>query len=380
MENKEINDIVDAMFNKIKDEDKTEEKFVEIHKGLDKLETDFQKSALKIEGVKEHWLVKSLKSQEFKDTIQTKGYNWEIKAGTILDPTSFGQAGVAPVVLPMREAGVGKDPVRPLHVSELIQWGTTTSNTVDWIEVSGKTNAAAMRAEGSAMAQGDLQYIEYSQKVKSLSEYMIVTNESLKDASFLASEIQTELFSDLQLLLDDQLLNGDNTGNNLNGINNIASAFTAGEPFATGITEANNADVLRVAINNIHVAGNGRWMPNYILMNPTDVAILDLLKISDGRYIDVPFYSAEGASVKRIPLIENTGIDIDDFLVGDFTRAKAFVRDPLAVRVFDQHASTAISNLSTITGNMRVVQRIKNVDYGAFIKGTFTAAKILLED
>lgn len=378
MEKNEIKDIVDTMFTKMKEDDKTQVKLNDLQKSLDEFETKYEKNSLKFEAGKTNFLVKGLNSKEFKSAIENKGFNYEIKADTIVAPGAFIQNGVAPVVLPMRETEIGKTPVRPLLLSQIIQWGTTTSNTIDWVEIEGKTNGSAMRAEGSVMGQGDLKYQEFSTKCQSLSEYMIVSNESLKDANFLASEIQTELYSDLELLLDDQLLNGDGTSNNLTGIETIATAFAAGS-FASSVDDANEADVLRVAIHNIKKAGAGRFMPDYILMNDTDLTKLDLLKDSTtGNYIDVPFYSAEGESVKRIPIISNEGIDAGDYLVGDFKRAKGFVRDQLSVNIYDQHASTAISNLATIVGNMRVGFRVKHVDYGAFVKGVFSTDKAAL--
>ena len=287
-------------------------------------------------------------------------------------PTNFVD-GDAPVVLPFREVGVDKAPVRPPMVSDLISWGTTNSNMIDWIERTNKVNAASMRAEDAAMAEGDLEYTEVSTKVKIASEYMKVTNEALSDVDFLSSEINTELLSDLKLLVDSQLLNGDGTGNNLKGINEYATPFAAGV-FAASIVEPNEADVLRVAINKILVDGQMSWYPTAILMHPDDVAKLDFLKISDGRYIDVPFYDGEMQTVINVPIYINTGITQGEFLVGDFSKAKAFVRDQLTIRIFNQNEDDAIRNRSTVTANVRLAFRIKNQEAGAFVKGDFATA------
>ena len=290
----------------------------------------------------------------------------------ILDPTNF-IPGAAPVVLPFREMGVDKAPVRPPAVSDLIQWGTTSSNMVDWIERTAKTEGAAMRAEGGTMGQSDVTYTERSTKVKIASEYMKVTNESLKDAQFLASEINSELLSDLDILVDTQLLNGDGTGNNLKGISEYATAWAAGS-FAATVIDPNIADVLRVAINQVFVTGKGKWYPSAILMHPTDLATLDMLKIADGRYIDIPYYDGEKQTVVKVPIYQNVGITEGDFLVADFSKAKGFVRDALTIRIFDQNEDDPINNRSTITGNVRLAFRIKNQEVGAFVAGDFATA------
>ncbi len=378
IENKAMkDDFVDAL-------DKTTEEIAKIQQNMDVVENKLIKANLQSHKTTKGGIVEELNSEGFKTFLKNKDENPKgdhshtfdtpliENAAVILQPTDF-VSGNAPVVLPFREAGVDKAPVRPPAVADIIQWGTTTSNMIDWIERTDKTNAAAVRAEGATMAQGDLEYTEVSTKVKILSEYMKVTNESLKDVNFLASEINTELLSDLRILLDTQLLSGDGTGNNLSGIITNAVTWAAGD-FANAITAPNNADVLRVAANQIWIAGKGKFMPNYILMHPTDVATLDLTKIADGRYIEIPYYDADGPSMAKIPVLQNVGITAGTFLMGDFQKAKGFIRDALTVRVFDQNEDDPLYNRSTVTGNVRVALRIRTQEKPAFVTGTFATA------
>lgn len=348
---------------------------------LNTVETNLKKTALNTDAPSLNGSIeKIVNGKDFKDGVveavknnQKVDYSFDTKlirnANTISAPTSF-VSGDAPVVLPFRELGVDKAPVRPPAVADLIQWGTTSSNMIDWIERTSKTNGAASRTENGLMGQGDAKYTEKSTKVKILSEYMKVTNESLKDAGFLSSEINSELLSDLNVLLDEQLLNGDGVGANLLGILPQASAFAAGS-FALSIVAPNEADVLRVATNQILTNGKMRWYPSAILMHPDDVAKLDVMKIADGRYIEVPYYDANGQSIVKVPIVMNTGIAAGTYLVADFNRAKGFVRDNLTIRVFNQNENDAIANRSTITGNVRVAFRIKEQEKGAFVSGTF---------
>jgi len=354
-----------------------------LQKNMDVVETKLIKNSLHKQHTVRGGIAEELNSKDYQEFIKNmdshKGSNdfaFTTKlmenAIAIHDPTSF-VAGAAPVVLPFRESGIDKAPVRPPVVSDIIAWGTTSSNMVDWIERTGKTNGVGTRAENAIMIQGDLEYTEVSTKVKIISEFMKVTNESLKDVSFLGSEINSELLSDIRILLDSQLLTGDGTGTNLLGIIPQAVTFAAGT-FATSIIAPNNADVLRVAINQIILAGQGRWFPNYILMNPNDVADLDLHKITDGRYIEIPFYDADGPSVIKVPIIQNVGVAANSFLVGDFQKAKGFIRDALTIRIYDQNEDDPIYNRSTVTGNVRLAFRIKNQDKAAFVTGSFSTA------
>ena len=66
-------------------------------------------------------------------------------------------------------------------------------------------------------------------------------------------------------------------------------------------------------------------------------------------------------------------------MVGDFRRAKGFLRDALAIRIWDQNEADVLYNRSTITANMRLAFRIKTTDKKAFVTGDFATDKALLE-
>ena len=345
-----------------------------IQEQLDNMETSIkkQRDGNKKEVSFKESIESALNSDEFKKQIENDSVNYRFKAisNKAISNSSM-TAGLNEVNLPFREIGIDKAQVRPLLVSQIIQWGTTNSPTVDWVERTTKTNNADTRAEAAAMGEGALAYTERYVKVKIVSELMKVTKEALKDTSFLASEINSELLSDVSLALDDQILSGDNTGNNMKGITEYAQAFAAGT-FAATVDQPNEFDVLRVAYNQIFVAGKGKFMPNYILLHPTDATKMDLTKDpTTGNYIIPPFYSSDGMRVNGVPVIVNTGITAGTYLIGDFMRAKGFIRDGLEIKVWDQDEDNAQKNLATITCNVRAAFRIKNQDAYAFVNGTF---------
>jgi len=380
MEKNELQDITKAMLDKTGEMHKeTSDKLNVLQTNMDKMETELKKNAIPTAKTVRGKLVQALKEKGYGEmltnTAGTKDYTLNLNA--ITQPTNFTD-GDAPVVLPFREAGVDKTVYAPTLVSDIITWGSTSSNMIDWIERTAKTDASEMRAENAIMKEGDLEYTERSVKVKILSEFMKATNESLKDVDFLAGEINSELLDDMKNLLEIQLMTGDGTGLNLLGIVPQASASDM-TGFTGTVDEANEADVLRVALNQIFVAGNGSYQPTYILMHPTDVTRLDLLKIVDGRYIDVPFYDGDTLKLARVPIIQSTRVTLGDYLVGDFKRAKGFLRDPLAIRIWDQNEDDVLYNRSTITANMRLAFRIKNTDKNAFVTGDFAVDKALLE-
>jgi len=276
----------------------------------------------------------------------------------------------------MLEMEVNRISKRQTFIQSLINTATlTNTRTVSWWEQTTTEGGVATRAENATMTQVDYDWTRNEEALKFISGFVKVTNEALGDWGQLEAEIQFELFRDMNLELDDQLLNGDGTGNNLNGIITQATTFAAGA-FALAIEGAQEYDVLRVALNQIAL---NNFFPTVVVLHPDDASQLDLLKISDGRYLLAPFVSADNTVIKGIPIVENQGIATDNFLVMDGSRATAFFRQGITLRIWDQNEDDPIFNRQTMTANVEVLNRIKGNDTGAFITGDFTTAKAALE-
>lgn len=315
--------------------------------------------------------LKSMKNSESRNNVLI-----QIKAAT--DMTIGGTAPnvLANAQIPQadRESGITRVVRRSPFILQLVNTGTIMSNLWEWVQQVNPDGDAAMTAEGAKKAQIDFDLALASAKVQKVTAFIKASKEMLDDVELIRSEIDQELIEKINLKIDEQLLIGDGSGENLTGILQNATAFTAGS-FATSVKEPNNADVLRVAINQIHTA---QFMPNYILMHPSDVTAMELEKASDGHYILPPFRSVDGTNIKGIPVIENTGVTEGDFLVGDFTKSGVRFREGLTLNVgFENDDFT--KNFVTILAEARLVHRVKSNHYAAFVTGDFTAAKLLIQ-
>lgn len=273
-----------------------------------------------------------------------------------------------------RESGITRVVRRNPFILSLVNVGQITSNLWEWVQQVNPDGDAAMTAEGAAKAQVDFDLALSSAQVRKVTAYIKVSKEMLDDVALIESEINQELAELINLKIDAQLLSGDGTGQNLTGILANATAFAAGS-FALAVDEANNADVLRVAINQINVA---QFNPNYIIMHPSDVTAMELEKASDGHYILPPFRSIDGTVVKGVPVVENVGVTEGDFLVGDFTKSGVRFREGLVFDVGYENDDFT-KNFVTILAEARLVHRVKSNHYPAFVTGTFTTAKAALE-
>jgi HK97 family phage major capsid protein len=273
-----------------------------------------------------------------------------------------------------REDGITRVVRRNPFMVELVNVGTITSNLLEWVQQANPEGDAAMTAEGALKAKIDFDLVLASAPVRKVTAFIKVSKEMLDDVPLIESEINQELTEVMNLKIDVQILSGDGTGQNIIGIQANAVAFAPGS-FATGsaneIILPNNADALRVAVNQIDIA---LFQANYILMHPTDLAAMDTSKTTEGQYVLPPFSTNANTIVKGIPIVANTGITEGEYLVGDFTKAGVRFREGL---VFDigYENDDFTKNFVTILAEARMVQRVKSNHYPAFVKGNFATDK-----
>jgi HK97 family phage major capsid protein len=278
------------------------------------------------------------------------------------------------VPVEQREPGFTLVPKRRTWIMDIITRGQATSNIISWVEQANIDGGAGGTAEGDVKNQMDFDIEVRNEALVKRTVYIKVSEEMLEDVDFLSSEINNELLRTLSLDIDNQLLTGNGTAPNLTGLLSVATSWSAGS-FANAVDEANNWDVLRTAINQVSIA---HFEPNVILMHPSDVTAMGLTKGADGHYVMPPFQSAEGKMVTGVRILENTGMTIDNFLVMDSTRATAFWKDNIRIEVGWVN-DDFVRNLRTVLAEARLLQRVRKNDAGAFVTGTFTAAKAALE-
>jgi HK97 family phage major capsid protein len=268
-----------------------------------------------------------------------------------------------------REAGITRIVRRQPYILDLVNVGTIMSNLWEWVEQKNQEGGSAMTAEGAKKSQTDFDLVLASASVKKVTAFIKVTKEMLDDVNLLRAEIDQELTELINLRIDDQVLSGVGTGDNLTGIMQNATAWAAGS-FALTVPTPNNADVLRVAINQAMV---NQFQPNYIVLHPSDATAMDLDKGSDGHYALPPFATIDGRIISGVPVVMNTGQTQGTFLVGDFTKSAVRFKEGLTINVGYENDDFT-KNFVTILAEARLVHRVKSNHYGAFIKGTFSAA------
>jgi len=266
------------------------------------------------------------------------------------------------------------DAARPNHIRELIPVGSTDAQTIRFVKETGGEGGPAATAQGSAVPQIDFDLSATSVNVEKIGTYARITSEMLADTPQLSSYLSARIPSKVLDQEDSEILNGDGSAPNLDGLFTDGTAFAAGG-FALAVESANEYDVLTVAINQLNLAN---YTPNVIVLNPTDLHKIVLLKSTANEYLKNQIYQGLAPTINGIPVVTNTACTAGKFLVMDSQRAtQLWVRDGLGVEFSREDSTNFRDGFVTVKAVERVA--LTNYETKAIVQGTFSTAKTALE-
>ncbi len=243
---------------------------------------------------------------------------------------------------------------RELTVDDLVSKGSTESDTIEYVRVTGKTNSAAPVVEASASSgtsgtkpESAMTLEVVSTTVKTIAHWIPITKRAASDAPQVRSLIDTFLRYGLEEELEDQELNGSGTGENFEGIS-TAVTQTVG-------SAGTSIDAIVDAIQTVRFTGRRR--PDAMVINPLDWYSADFLLAKDtpGNYI----IGDPRASVEQLNTLWGLRVVVTDAqtentaLVGDFRFAMRWAREGVSISVSDSHSDFFIRNLLAILGERR---------------------------
>ena len=295
-------------------------------------------------------------------------------AGTMLISSNVSGGNV-----PVEQRLPGMDAIasRRVRMLDVVTRGTAESNVISWVSQANKDGAAGGTAEGALKNQIDFDLIVVSESVKKRTAFIKVSEEMVNDISFMTAEINNELMRELLKDVESQVYEGDNVGTNLNGIKTVATAFAAGS-FAGTVDNANEADVLTVAMNQIQVAEQDD--ADYAFVHPNTITTLKLIKTSttDRRYIDRLAMVAGQLSLDGVALVPTTLVTDGEYLIGNFASATVYDKGEMNIEV-GRDSDDFTKNLVTVLAEWRGLCLVKTNRRPAFVTGVFATDKAALE-
>ncbi len=240
---------------------------------------------------------------------------------------------------------------RPVEVVDLIPQRQTDQVAIKYMEETTFTNAAAEVAEAGTKPEAALALTERTSPVQKVAVWIPVTDEQLEDVVGIRQYLDNRLSFMVRQRLDGQLISGNGTTPNLQGILN-----------RTGIqTQAKGADptpdAVYKAMTKVRVTGGA--IPDAAVFHPNDWQDVRLLRTADGIYI---WGNPSEAGPERIwglrvvlaqASTENTAI------VGDFANFTELAwKKGMTVETTNSHDTFFITNKQAVRAEIRVAFQV----------------------
>ena len=269
------------------------------------------------------------------------------------------------------------DPSRKVHIRSLIPNGSSDAQTVRFPKESAYDDGAAATAQGSTLGQSDFDITATSVNFEKIGTFMRVTEEMLADTAGLSSYLSARVPGKVLSIEDNEILNGDGSAPNLDGLFTDGAAFVTGSggAFYQSVESANEYDVLIAALNQLALSN---YQADTILLNPTDLHKIVLLKSTANEYLRQQVFGGLQPQIMGIPITINTAVTAGKFLVMDSRAAtQLWVRENLSVEFSREDSTNFRDGFVTV----RAVERVALTNYApnAIVQGTFSTAKTALE-
>jgi HK97 family phage major capsid protein len=263
-----------------------------------------------------------------------------------------------------------------MRVRELFDVQQTTSNMIEFFRVTGFTNNAATVAERNdantafgVKPQSAMTVAGAQAPVRTIAHYEVAHRNVLEDEPTLRGIIDNELLYGLRLVEDDQILNGNGSGQNLTGIRNTSGIQTYS--WSAGTAGDNRIDAIRRGITKSLLA---YYEPTGMIMHPNDLEDVELSKDANSQYLML-MSVAMGAESRmwRLPIVSTPAITEGKVLLGSFgIGATLFDRMEGNIRVSEQHSDFFVRNAVAVLAEERLALAVKRPE--SFVEVDFDSA------
>lgn len=252
-----------------------------------------------------------------------------------------------------------------------------------WIEETDEQGTPIFIGEGDTKTQLSVRYEEKEKKAKKIAVHGKVSTEMMRYLPNLIAYIENNLMKRVDIVTENQLFNGNDTGNNLAGLIPYATAFDGGVGVKAGtglvglVEKPTYADVIRAAVLQVQ---NSYGVASAFFVDTDILALMDTEKDDFGGYVLPPFKSADGTTISGVKLIPTTALTGTsyEFVGGDLSAIGVGFTDTMNIQIgLDGNDFT--KNLKTIIVEQELVQFVSANDTKVLVKGLFADAKTLIE-
>jgi HK97 family phage major capsid protein len=197
--------------------------------------------------------------------------------------------------------------------------------------------------------QGSMTFAKVTATVKTIAEWVPVTKRALSDAGQLRGIIDQQLRADLQSELEDQVMNGTNTGDDLEGLENTPG--TLSQAFVTDLfTTTRRAKTFAMTAEE---DGGGGFEPTAYVFNPEDWEAIELTQDGNQRYYGEGPFRNTPKTLWGIPVVESPKTRQGKGWLGKWTDYVVWDREQASISVSDSPYEFFVRNLVAVLSELR---------------------------
>jgi HK97 family phage major capsid protein len=239
---------------------------------------------------------------------------------------------------------------RDLTVVDLVTKGSTASDTVEYVRVTGKTNNASPVVEASAASgtwgtkpESAIALEVVSTTVKTIATWLPITKRAASDAPQVRTLVDSFLRYAILEELEDQILTGAGTGENFTGILQTANINTVG-------SAGTDIDAI---VDGIRAIRLDRRRPDAVVFHPNDWYSTNFLLAKDGvtggYLIGDPRASVDQLNqLWGLRVVVTEAMTENTALIGEFRQAVLWEREGVTLSMSDSHSDFFVRNLLAI--------------------------------
>lgn len=248
---------------------------------------------------------------------------------------------------------------RRLVLADLLGSGTLTNNTAVTYLVEGALVEGGFETVAEGGTKPQMHFADPTMRtdgLKKIAGILKFTDEMVEDFGFLVSEINNRGLYLLGLAEEAQLLNGDGTGNNVEGLLNRSGIQTE----ASASSEDNPDAIFRAATKVATATG---LTADAVVINPADYQDLRLRKDGNGQYFGGGFFQGEygnGGIMEDPPIwgmrtVVTPMVPVGTVIVGALRQAATVYRKGgIRIESTNSHSDDFANNLITTRIEERV--------------------------
>jgi HK97 family phage major capsid protein len=282
--------------------------------------------------------------------------------------STLGTASPSVVQFEMDRGVTGMARLTP-RMRDVIPSRPTSLPRIAWLKETVRPTKASPVAEAGQKLEVGITVASDYEDVKKIAIIMKASDEILSDSAELAGFMRAELANRVREEEDWQILFGDNSGQNLNGLTTQAQAWDL-----TKLTASDGYEYIDIVSGALaQIESDDELVINpFCALNPSDLRKIQRTKDSTGRYI---FGNPNSGSPRQLwdtRLVATSQMPLGYFLVGSSSPGCAEIRDrlSLAIDISNEDDTNFQYNLVTIRAELRLALVVKRPN--AYVYGAFT--------